>query len=158
MSRYGLRIAKLFGQTLQSFSTLAEAEKDLTVFRDDRLRKLENLSERSPSFSADYSRQSLKTIEKWYFDLYESTAFEKIGTSREEFEECLAIYFGAVFVRNVPDAAWIIEEFAFEKGKFEIGVRKGLMTIMCSRFTNHFETRDNKRKESIWRMFNKYAN
>lgn len=157
MSRYGLKIARLFGKTLPAFSSQAEAETVLLAFRDAKLRRIHELASNSPDFRPDYTPESLKALERLYFQLYESKSFEKIGSTREEFEECMAMYFGEVVVRNIPTAKWAVQEFAFEKGKYEIGVQKGLTTIMLRRFTDHFKTPNNKKQEWIWRQFKQYC-
>jgi hypothetical protein len=65
----------------------------------------------------------------------------------------LATYFGEVVIRNVPGSAWIVEEFAFAKGKYEFGVQKGLGTVMLGGFQDLFKWPHNKKRESIFRMY-----
>ena len=156
MTKYGLKIAGLFGKQLPGFSSQQDAEKSLLTFRDVRLRRIHELARALSRFKPDYTPESLKTMEQLYFKLHQSNSFEKVGSNREEFEECMAIYFGEVFVRNVPNSKWVVEEFAFERGKYEIGVKKGLFTVMLRRFTDHFKEPNNKKQESIWRKFTQY--
>ena len=157
MSRFGLKIAKLFGRDLPAFKSRSEAEEELYKFRDARLQKIEKVSQMSEEFLADHSAESLKTMEKLYFDLFESNDFSRIDSTRQEFEECMAMYYGEVFVRNVSDSDWIVEEYVFEKGKYEIGIRKDDLTIALRRFTDHYKKPDNKRKQSIWREYKRYS-
>jgi hypothetical protein len=156
LSRYGLKIAKLFGKKLPAYVSQANAEKELFAFRDVRLQRLNALALASNTFEPDSSPESLKSLEIWYFELWENNTFKSINTKREEFEECMAMYFGNVVVKNTAKAEWIVSEYAFEKGKYELGVTWGSGSIMLSRFTDHFKT-PNKRYQSIWRKFNHYC-
>ena len=153
MSRLGLKIAKLFGQKLPAFSSLAEAETFLFDQRDERIKRIVELGQSSKSFAADYTPESLKHLERWYFELMDNDGFQTLGTSREDFECCMASYFGEVVIRHCPDAKWEVQEFAFERGKFEIGVRRGLLTMMLNRFADHYKQPSNKRHQKIFRMF-----
>ena len=155
MSRLGLETAKKFGALLPSFPDLATATRYFADLREDRLSKLSRLVAENGALSLDFSPDSLKQIESWYFNLYEKGRFENLGTDRNSFEEFMATYFGEVVVRNVPGAAWIVEEFAFAKGKYEFGVRKGLGTVMLGAFRDLFNWPGNKKRESIFRMYKK---
>jgi len=157
MTKFGLKIAQLFGEKLPRFSSQEEAERALLAFRDAKLHKIHKLASTLPDFALDCLPESLKAMERVYFRLHESNSFEEIKSTREEFEECMAMYFGEVFVRNIPNSKWVVKEFPFEKGKYEIGVQKGLSTVMLRRFTDHFKTPNNKRQESIWRRFKQYC-
>jgi hypothetical protein len=155
MSKYGLKIAKEFGKKLPEFPNYQEAERHLFAWRDEHLALLERIAEHSTSFIADYSAASLKKLEAWYFELWENNSFEKLQINRETFERCMSFYFGEVANRN-GSAKWIVEEYAFGRGKYEIGVRSGLTTIMLGRFTDLFETPSNKRRQSIYRQYQQY--
>jgi hypothetical protein len=156
MGIIGLKVAKLFGRKLPAFNSKSQAENVLFSFRDIRLERIQEFAARSLTISADYSPESIKVLEKWYFDLFENGNFKSLGTNREEFEECMAMYFGEVMVRNIPESAWVVEEFVFTKDRYEIGVRTGNLTIMLSRFTDHFNTPNNKRRQSLWRKYKQY--
>jgi hypothetical protein len=65
----------------------------------------------------------------------------------------MASYFGEVVVRSRPDARWEVREFAFEHGKFEIGVRRGLLHMMLTRFADHYKQPSNKRRQKIFKMY-----
>ena len=153
MSWLGLQVAKLFGQRLPAFSSQTEAEAHLFGQRDERLRRITELAMSSGVFAADYTPESLKNLERWYFDLLDADGFRSRGTSREEFECCMASYFCELAVRNCPDAKWEVREFEFERGKFEIGVQHGLLHLMLSRFTDHHKQPNNKRRQKIYRMY-----
>ena len=156
MSRFGLKVAKLFGDKLPAFASQSDAEHELYAFRDSRLHRLDSIASDKDAFKPDGSPESLKTLENWYFELWEANDFNNINSNLKEFEECMAMYFGHVLVKNITDAEWIVSEFAFEKGKYEIGVKFGLTSIMLRRFTDHFKTPNNKRHQSLWRRYKKY--
>jgi hypothetical protein len=153
MSRLGLKVAKLFGKRLPAFSSRAEAEAYLFGERDERLRRLRELAPSSGVFAPDFVPESLKHLERWYFDLSDTDGFSVLGITREEFEGCMASYFCELAVRNSPDTKWEIREFVFEPGKFEIGVQRGLMHLMLRRFSDHYKQPNNKRRQKIFRMY-----
>ena len=68
------------------------------AFRDARLQRIQDISTSAPEFATDYSPDSLKGLENWYFCLWDTESFEKQGTTIDEFEECMAMYFGEVMV------------------------------------------------------------
>lgn len=98
----GLRAAKLFGSQLPAFRGNAEAERALYGERDELVRKLTELSRRSAVFRPDFSPESLKDLEHWYFELLEGGGFHSIDTDEETFERAIAMYLGQVLVRNAP--------------------------------------------------------
>jgi len=156
MSRAGLIAARLFGRKLPTFRDLAEAERALLARRDELLRTLSELSRQSSDFSADLSPESLKGLERWYFELRDGPGFTSIGVDEETFERAMAMYLGEVLVRNAPPFEWFVDEFAFEHGRYEIGVRRSLVAVMLSRLAPDPPER-NKRHQSIWRMYRRYA-
>jgi hypothetical protein len=153
MTRFGLRVARLFGRRLPHFTSASDAETALTRRRDEILRALAQAAEASASFTPDFTPESLKALEAWYFELYERDAFRTVGLDREAFERAMAAYFGEVAVRSVPGARWVVQEYAFEVGRYEIGVRAGLVTVLLDRFTDHFATPNNKRRQALYRRF-----
>ena len=153
MSWLGLKVAKLFGEKLPAFSNQAEAEAYFFGQRDERLGRITKLATSSKNFAADYTPESLKNLEHWYFELIDSDGFRSLGISREDFECCMASYFCELTVRNCPEAKWEVQEFAFESGKYEIGVQRGLCHLMLNRFTDHHKKPNNKRRQKIFRMY-----
>ena len=153
MSWFGSRVARLFGQKLPAFSSLTEAEAYLFAQRDERLRRITELAASSDNFAADYTPESLKNLERWYFELMDTNGFQPLGISREGFECCMASYFCELAVRNCPDVKWEVREFEFAHGKFEIGVQRGLLHFMLNRFTDHHKQPNNKRRQKIYRMY-----
>ncbi|HOX60209.1 MAG TPA: hypothetical protein PLC99_25310 [Verrucomicrobiota bacterium] len=157
MGWFALRIAKLFGQRLPAFPTKAEAEAHLFSQRDERLRHIIELAPHSAGvFAADFTPNSLKGLESWYFILRESDSFGSLGITCEEFERCMAMYYCETAVRNNPDAQWVVQEYAFERGKYEMGVAKGGTYYMRMRFTDHYKQPNNKRRQKIFRDYQQY--
>ena len=156
MSLFGLKVAKQFGGKLPSFKSQNEAEAFLFQQRDERLQLLLESAKNTNIFATDFSQESLKNLESWYFALWESSGFDKLRITREEFESCMASYFGEVVVRNHSDAKWVVQEFAFQNGRYEIGVQRRLGTVMLSRFTDHYKQPNNKRRQNLFKMYQKY--
>lgn len=72
-------------------------------YKEHLLERLKIISKQTNDFFLNYTEENLKEIEKWYFDLYEKQAFNKISSSLEEFESILSIYWGEVIVENKDD-------------------------------------------------------
>lgn len=106
MGWLGLKIAKLFGEKLPTFANQDEAEAHLFKERDKRLQRVVQAAKSSECFVASFAPESLKQLEEWYFQLWESRDFERVGVPREEFERWMAVYFCEVLVRNCADAQW----------------------------------------------------
>jgi hypothetical protein len=106
-------------------------------------------------FKPDYSPKSLKQLEKWYFQLYETKSFQIIGINRESFETCMAIYFGETAFRS-ENARWIVQRYFLAPDKYELGVEKGSISMMLFRFTDHYREPNNKKRESLFRRYRKY--
>ena len=152
-----MKAAVEHGERLPSFSDQRSAELALFSRRDELIRQLTAVAGGSTTFSADFSPESLKSLEKWYFELWDTQSFSAVGVERAEFEKCMAMYFGEVMVRNVPEFKWVVDEYAFQPGKYEMGVQKPLSTIMLGRFTDLYSRRNNKRRQSVWREYKQYA-
>ena len=155
MSDVGLRAARSFGSTLRAFRDLAEAERGLYAERDELVRKLTELSGGSAAFRPDFSPDSLKDLEHWYFGLVEGGGLHSIHTDDETFERAMAMYLGEVLVRHAPPFGWFVTEFAFEHGRYEIGVRRPLYQVMLSRLAPAPRER-NRSERSIWRAYQKH--
>lgn len=153
MSRQGMKAALEHGRQLPEFLDVKTAKIELFRLRDQLIHKLTNAAQFSDTFSADFSPDSLKEIEKWYFELWESKSFGEIGIERELFERCISMYYGEVIVRNAPEFEWFVEEFVFMPGRYEIGVRKDMASLALRREIDLYARTDNKRQQSIWREF-----
>ncbi len=124
MSKYGIKAAIAYGETLKEFSDISEAENYFISYKDNLLNILNTICTQKSIFSPDYTIESLKKLEKWYFDLYEKESFDKVGLTQTEFESIMSIYWGAVIVKNNEDAKWVVEEYAFSQKKYEFLVSK----------------------------------
>ena len=61
-------------------------------------------------------------------------------------------FWGEVVIKNNADAKWLIEEFAFSQGKYELLVNKGLCNIsIFDMFQDLYKRQDNKRQNLLFR-------
>lgn len=155
MSRAGRIAAAEHAESLHSFDGMAEAKTALYAFRDDRLALLSRLALASGEFEPDYQPESLKGLEWWYFDLAASQGFARLGVAVEIFEECVAMYFFEVAVRNT-EVEWTVQEYAFGPGLYQIGVRRVRFMMFGSRRRPRRIDQQNKRKQSMWREYQRY--
>ena len=147
MSKQGLKAALKYGEKLREFNDISEAEEYFLSYKDDLIKKLEMLCMQNPYFLPDYTVESLKKIEKWYFDLYDKNEFEKI----------MSIYFGEVVIKNNEDAKWIVNEYPFSKKRYEFMVNKGnLYMSIINKYHDLYKMQNNKRRNLIFREYNKY--
>jgi hypothetical protein len=142
---------------LPEFADPESASRELFGKRDEVLRLLVAASAKTAEFEADYSPDSLEALENWYFDLWEHQSFFETGMGRSEFETAMAFYFGETLARNVEGFEWLVEEYAFLPGRYEIGVGRERLKIMLSRFTDLFARPGNTKRDSIRRAYRKYA-
>jgi hypothetical protein len=149
MSRYGLDVASSHGATLPKFSCVEEAERALYSQRDSILSALCN--ELGETLNLDYSPDSLKRLEQWFFEKRSPNKLQ----SGVPVAKAIAVYFGEVLCRH-GKFKWIVKEFAFAENRYELGVSKELCSIML---TNGRQPTlaNNKRMQSLWREFAKYA-
>lgn len=157
MTRPGLKAALKYGEKLPKFKSMAEAEKYFFARKDKLLDKFEKKCEQYSFFTPDYSVESLKTLEKTYFDLYEAGSFRETGLSRDEFERAMSVYFGEVVVRNNDGAKFEVREFPFAQGKYEFYISKGLLSVaIADRFRDLYQQPGNVRKNHMFREYNRY--
>jgi hypothetical protein len=153
MRREHIESGKRYDPTLRAPKT--EVER-LFKERDELLARLEVAAGEQSQFRPDHSPESLKTLEAWYFDLFESQSFGTVGASREEFERWIAVYLGAVFVHNAS-FKWVVDEDPTERGTFFLATRCGQMTIDVTRQTDLYKRRNNTRHQSVWRFYKQYS-
>ena len=156
MSKAGLEVAVKYGEKLNEFNSMADAESYFFEYKDSLLSRFENICTDS-KFNADYSVDSLKTLEKWYFELWEKDDFASFAVSRAEFEEMLTVYFDEVAVRNIDEAQWEVMAYPFVNGKYELGLKCGLMNLAgLGHFRDLCTMQGNKRRNFISREYKKY--
>ena len=157
MSKFGLKVAKLHGLKMKGFKNISEAEEFFSSFRDLLIDKFSEICYKNGFNSFDYSVESLKDLEKLYFELFDENKFSTIGLSREEFEQCMGLYFGEVVIRNNKDAKYVVNEFPFVPGKYDLYINKGLAHIAIVEFCKEWYARTgNKRRTLLFREYNKY--
>jgi hypothetical protein len=153
-----MSIALAHGELLPRFNSLEEAERELFRIRDHLLNALELTIASSAQFRLDRSPESLKELEKWYFKMVNrADNFKSSGSSKDEIERAISMYLGAVFVSNDSAFEWKVKENAFVRGRYEIGVCKPLVTLALTLGSNLESGPNNKRQQSLWRVFCKYA-
>ena len=157
MSRAGRRAADDLGRTLPRYGSQEEAERALFTQRDLLLDQLRTAAAASPSFRFDFTPESLKTLEGWYFAMDERGTVATSGLSPETFERCMAMYLGEVMVRNHPAFRWVVREFPFVPGTYEIGVDRGTLAVMLTRIGEVRTRRNNRKHESIWREYRRWV-
>lgn len=157
MSRLGLIAAKLYGKKLTHFVNQLEAEKYFDEYRTRCLSILEKTSKKTNDFVMNYTPESLKKLESWYFEIYKNNQFQELKVERDDFERSVAVYFGEVAIKNNENAKWIVSEFPFEKGKYNLGINEGFCTLMIPTMCSDlFKEPNNNMKQSLYRKYKKY--
>jgi hypothetical protein len=157
MSKQGLRIARQHAGGLPQFGSLADAERTLFARREHLIRRLRQAAASLPEVQLDYSPESLKRLEAWYFRLL-SDSFDAVGIGREEFEQAVSMYLGEVLTKNITRVEWSVTQSVFAPGRYEIGVgRPRVFGLMLTGRTNLEMIPNNKRHQSMWRSFRLYA-
>jgi hypothetical protein len=105
-----------YGSKLPRFRSVAEARRALYAARDASLAR--DLS----AVPLDRTPESLGEVEKWFF-----TACPKRLQPRVE--RAMGFYFGAVAVKDAK-ARWVVTEFPFKPGTYELGIERSLFAIM----------------------------
>ena len=149
MSRHGLIIAGQYANELPSFCGITEAKESLFASRNMALEQLLSISDVN-SF-LDFSPESLLKLEKWFFSSGQPSALP----SGFSVEHAFGFYFGEVFVRH-SNFQWVVEEYAFLNGRYEIGIQRGLLTIMLTKGRCP-KTNGNKKMQSLFSEFKRYA-
>jgi hypothetical protein len=148
-----MRAAAEHGRRLPSFRSLEEAKVALFKQRDEDLEYLKSQYHEALEFSPD----SLKTVEAWYFSHFADGA-ERHGTLvRSRVELALAVYLGEVLVRSDARFQWAVEPFPFTPGTYELTVSRPLVQIGIGGMRDLFARPGNARRQSIYREFKRYA-
>lgn len=133
---------------LPEFESQTEAETGLSKWRDRILAILFDRAGGSDGPKLDYTAGSLLRLEDWYF--------RKTEGGNETLARGCSLYFGEVVVRTVPGAAWIVEEFPFAEGRFNLGVQQGTITMMLPSFYEKLHHPKNTKRNSMWRTYHHY--
>ena len=129
-------------EELPAFANVEEATSALIAEKDSILGAF--LANPPAGMQLDLSPESLKAVEAWYL-----TTEHRAPPVR-----ALGFYFGEVLCRNAG-FAWIVEPYFLDNSRYEIGVRKGLVTLMLTKGVNRVLT-GNKRMQSLYRDFKQY--
>lgn len=157
MSKHSLNIAVKYGESLREFRDQSEAEDYYISYKDDLLNRLKAISTQASAFFPDYTIESLKKLENWYFNLYEKQSFDKAGSTQEDFESMMSVYWGEVIIKNNEDAEWVVEEYPFSQKKYEFLVSKGLCSVsVVNKFHDLYRMQSNKRRTLLFREYNRY--
>ena len=157
MSKHSLNIAVKYGETLREFCDQSEAEDYYISYKDNLLNRLKAISTQAPAFFPDYTIESLKKLENWYFNLYGKQSFDKAGPTQEEFESMMSVYWGEVVIKNNEDAKWVVMEYPFSQKKYEFLVNKGLCSVsVVNKFHDLYNRQSNKRRTLLFREYNRY--
>jgi hypothetical protein len=149
VTRYGMIIAGQYAHGLPEFGSHEEAEKALFAQRDTGLQELQALN--GLAANLDYSPESLKTLERWFFE-NEQPATTASGYSMPH---AIGFYFGEVLCRTLQ-FRWVVQELVFAKGRYEIGVQGPLLAIMLTK-GRQLRAAGNKRMQSLWREYQRYS-
>ena len=142
-------VAGQYAHDLPTFSEHGEAEAALFAQRDMGLREIHTLS--GLSSQLDYLPESLKTLERWFFENGQPAA----TPSGYSMPHAIGFYFGEVLCRT-REFQWLVQEFVFAKGRYEVGVQRPLLAIMLTK-GKELQPHGNKRMQSLWREFQRYA-
>ena len=142
-------IAGQYAQDLPEFSGHREAEETLFAQRDTGLQELHTVN--GLAGNLDYSSESLKSVERWFFENGQPAA----TASGYSMSHAIAFYFGEVLCRT-RQFRWVVQEYIFAKGRYEIGVQRPLLAIMLTK-GKQLQAAGNKRMQSLWREYQHYA-
>jgi len=140
MSRYSLSVASEFSIALPSFSSQPEAEAALIKRKDRALADLQ-----SKLGKLDFTPESLKVLEA------EALQSGVLSIPPDQ----IGSYLGEVYCRSAG-FNWVVSESPFAPGHYEIGVSRGLVTIMVTKGRTLTLDR-NQRLQSLWKEYQRYA-
>jgi hypothetical protein len=146
MSRQGMIIAKQYGEDLPRFESLSAAKAALLGAKEETVGAL--LDEHGETLTLDLSPESLKRLEKWYIE----SGSPEAGSAGYSMPHAIGFYFGEVLCK-VGGFSWVVEEFTFQRGRYEIGVSRPLLSIMLTkgmRPTTNGNKRDAKPMAGVW--------
>jgi len=153
MSRAGRLAAEAYGQALPQFASVEEATRVLMAKKAETLEYLQ----RQYCGTLDFSPESLKTIEAWYFTHFASGEDKSGELERVAIEEALAVYFGEVVVRTNSRFEWAVKPYVYTPGRYELTVSTSFIQLGVTRVTDLYARRNNARRQSIYRDFKQYA-
>ena len=138
---------------LPAFASLGEAKATLYRERDRLLAELAKFALESNGFDCTFRPDTLKALEAWYFQLLDDDAFTVMP--RRKLERCIAVYFGEVLVRSLH-FEWVVSEYTFSPGRYELGVRQALLSVMLTGPKRPDPRERSGRMQSLWREYLRY--
>ncbi|MEM6395826.1 MAG: hypothetical protein AAF741_05730 [Bacteroidota bacterium] len=159
MSLNGRKIAIKVALNRRKFDDRASAELYYENLKEAIFKEVKKIQVLYPEYVLDYSPDSLKVIEKIYFDYLSNGKFDSGGLTKDEFEVLLAIYYGQVYVAN-GKANWVVlDDLWIKDNRYYLAIRSfnGFYTIECAKWSNHENRPNNKRKQLIYREYMKYT-
>ena len=142
-------MARLYGEDLPTFASLAAATDSLTSYKANTVAAF--VRELFPNGEPTLAPSSLRDIEAWYFN----SSCPAVGSGGYLVPHALGFYLGEVLCHNAG-FCWVVEEFAFRPGSYEIGIKKNLLHLMLTKGRRPALER-NARKNSLFREYNRYA-
>jgi hypothetical protein len=147
MTRQGFIAALDHSEQLPVFANIDAAREQLTKVKDETLHQL--LIELA-SLKLDFSEESLKRLERWYFEASCPVA----GATGYSVPHALGFYLGEVLCQS-GKFQWVVEEDMLLSDRFAIGVRQGRCTIFLMRGRTP-SLKGNVRMQSLWRECQKF--
>lgn len=141
---------------LPAFESQQEADEYFIKQKDDGLKLFLDFIGTHKYFNPDYSPESLKELELLYFELYENGKFGDSLITREDFELFMSLYYGEVMVKNTV-FEWGAEKHFLTENAYYLSIKKHLMTIAVARRKDFFATKNNKRKQALYRECKRYS-
>src|SRR3546814_881077 len=141
--------AKQYAEELPKFDSLSNAEPTLLKAKEQTLGAL--LDQHGETLSLDLSQESLKRLEKWYIE----SGCPDAGAGGYSIPHAIGFYFGEVLCKH-SGFRWVVEEFPFEPGRYNIGVKRPLLSVMLTKGRRP-TIEGNNRMQSLWRECGSYA-
>jgi hypothetical protein len=141
--------AKSHGEELPTFANALVASESLTTYKNETLSAL--VGEVFHGVEPIFTPTGLKEVEAWYFN----SSCPAVGKEGFSVPHGIGFFFGEVLCRSAG-FSWVVQEYAFRPGCYEIGVNKRLLYIMLTKGKRPTLDR-NTHKNSLFREYNRYA-
>lgn len=141
--------AKQYAEGLPAFESLESAREHLMSAKIGTLSAF--LQEHGEELNLDFSIESLKRLEKWFLE----SGSPESGGGGYSIPHAIGFYFGEILCRS-SGFSWVVEEFPFQRGRYGIGIKRPLLSIMLTKGKRPVIA-GNKRMQSLWRECSGYA-
>ena len=143
-------------KNLPAFNSQNEANEYFIKQKDNGLDVFINFINEHKYLTPDFSPESLKELELLYFDLYEQSKFGSNLITRVDFEVFMSLYYGEVMVRNTV-FEWGAEKHFLTENAYYLSIRKPQMSIAVARRKDYYATKNNKRRQALYREYKRYS-